>query len=201
MKRHANLMSEAARFRVAARILLRRWAIALAATVALLAPITVWRWQECRRTRLEHEALEASYAPIRRLDEMNMELRNAATALVRDERLTLELSRRRPPTTLLGIVSAAAAATNGSVYIQSLNLSQSPPGASVPSGGQDMLTVEAACPPQFDIATVVDALKQPPFTEVKITSDDLSSADGVDRKTYTIECRLAPPAKENASAK
>ena len=200
MKRHANLMSDGARFRVAARVSLRRWALALAATVTMLTPLSIWHWQECRRIRHEHEALEASYAPIRRLNEMNLELRTAATSLVRDERLTLELSRRRPTATLLGIVSAATAVTNGALFIEHINLAHTAPGAQAGTARQDQLTIEAACPPQFDISTFVDALKQPPFTEVKIRSDGLTTNDGVDRKTYTIECLFTTPAGKDSNA-
>src|SRR5688572_1587059 len=75
MKRYANLMSDQALFRVSARASFRRWAPALAGLLAMLAPVAVWHWQQCQRIRHEHEALEASYAPIRRLNEMNMELR------------------------------------------------------------------------------------------------------------------------------
>jgi hypothetical protein len=200
MKRHVNLMSDAARFRVAARVALHRWALALAVLATLLAPISIWHWQECRRIRHEHEASEASYAPIRRLNDMNAELRTTAASLVRDQRLTLQLSRRRPAWTLLGIVTAATAATGGSVYVEHIDLAQTPPGGAASTPSQNVLTIEAVCPPQFDIATFVDALDKPPFTEVKITSDDLSTRDGVDRKTYTIECRLSASAGKDSHA-
>ena len=200
MKRYANLMSDAARFRVAARVAFRRWALALAVLTTLLAPISIWHWQECQRIRHEHEASEASYAPIRRLNEMNAELRTTAASLVRDKRLALELSRRRPAWNLLAIVTAATESTGGSVYIEHVNLSQTPPGGAASTQSQDVLTIDAVCPPQFDIATFVEALDQPPFTEVKITSDDLSTRDGVDRKTYAIECRLTAPAGRDSHA-
>jgi hypothetical protein len=200
MRRHVNLMSESARFRAGARVSLRRWALVLATIMTMLTPISIWRWQECQRIRHEHEALEASYAPIRRLNDINTELRTAASSLVRDERITLELSRRRPVATLLGIVSAATAATNGALFIERINLTQTPPGAAAGMPGSNVLKIEAACPPQFDISIFVDALKQRPFSEVKITSDDLASSNGVDRKTYTIECRFSPPAGKDSHA-
>jgi hypothetical protein len=64
----------------------------------------------------------------------------------------------------------------------------------------NVLKVDAACPPQFDISTFVDALKRPPFSEVTITSDDLSTENGVDRKIYSIECRLTAPAGRDSHA-
>ncbi len=200
MKRYANLMSDQARFRVSARASLRRWALVLVALLTLLAPMAIWHWQQCQRIRHEHEALEARYAPIRRLNEMNMELRADAASLVRDERLTLELSRRRPVDTLLGIIGAATAASKGALFIERINLTQTPPGAPAGTPGVDVLKVEAACPPQFDISTFVDALKRPPFADVTISSDDLSTENGVDRKIYSIECRFTAPAGKDSYA-
>jgi hypothetical protein len=198
MKRHLNLMTEGARFRVAARVSTRRWALALAAAVTMLAPLTIWHWQECRRIRQEHEAVEATYEPFRRLALMNAKLRTTATSLVRDERLVLELSRNRPAATLLGIVSAAASGTEGALFVEHLDLTQTPPGAGA-AAGQDRLMIEAVCTPQFDISSFTDALKRAPFVEVKITSEDLIEENGVDAKQYTIECLLTGPAAPKAA--
>lgn len=186
MRRYVNLMSEGARFRVAARVQLRRWALALVGAVAVLAPVAAWRWQEARRVRQEHEALEASYEPIRRLNTTNMALRTDAAALIRDDRLPLELSRKRPVATLLGIVGAAVATSKGELFVEHMRLVQSPLGAASPSKGR--LIIEVASTLTFDVANFVDALKVAPIVEVKVASDQLVSQDGVDRKNYTLEC-------------
>ncbi|HEX6963248.1 MAG TPA: hypothetical protein VF175_15380 [Lacipirellula sp.] len=198
MKRHVNLMTETARFRVGATMLTRRWALALAATIVLLAPLTIWRWQECRRIRQEHDALEATYEPFRRLELMNAELRTTATTLVRDERLPLELSRNRPTATLMGVVAAAVKATDGALYVEHLDVAQTPPGGDA-AATPDRLLIDAVSTPQFDISTFTDALKRRPICKVKITSEDLITENGVDAKNYAIECLLTGPAAPKAA--
>ena len=194
MRRYVNLMSEGAQFRSAARVRLRRWALALAVSVTVLTPIASWRWQDARRVRQEHEALEASYEPIRRLNTANTELRTTAVELVRDERLPLALARKRPVASLLGIVGAAAATSDGELFVEHLNVAQSPPGPDGSPAAQDRLIVEVATTLTYDISDFTQALRVAPITDVKVASDDLVSEDGVDRKNYTLECLLGAPA-------
>jgi hypothetical protein len=193
-------MSEGARFRTAARIHIRHWTLALVATIVVLTPLAAGRWQEARRVRQEHEALEASYDPIRRLTTMNNELRSAAATLVRDDRMPLELSRRRPVGTLLGVVSAAAAASNGELYVERLHLAQAPPGQPGAPAAQDRLIVDVASTLTFDIANFVEALKVAPIADVKVASDELVEENGVDRKNYSLECLLSAPTNGKAAA-
>jgi hypothetical protein len=186
-------MSEAARFRAAAGVRARRWALALGVAVTVMAPLSIIRWEESRTVRNEHEAMEASYEPIRRLIQLNRDLRTQAVALVTDEKLALALSRRRPVTTLLGVASAAAAETRGQLYIEHLSLTQLPPGdaTSVASNdGSNRLVIEAAATLSYDIARFVEALQKAPIASVKVTSDVVVSQNGIDRKNYTIECTL-----------
>lgn len=199
MRKYVNLMSESAQFRTAARVQLRRWVMALAATFVVLTPLAVGRWQEARRVRQEHEALEASYDPIRRLTSMNNELRNTAATLVRDDRLPLELSRKRPVGTLMGIVSAAAAASSGELYVEHLKLAQSPPSQPGAPPAQDRLIIDVASTLTFDIANFVEALKVAPIAEVKVASDELVEENGIDRKNYSLECLLSEPASGKAA--
>jgi hypothetical protein len=193
MRKYANLMSEGAQFRAAARIQLRRWALALVAVIVVLIPLAVVRWQEVRRVRQQHEALEAGYDPIRRLTAMNNELRTAAATLVRDERLPLELSRNRPSGTLLAIVSDAAAASNGELYVEHLKLAQAPPSGAATTPGQDRLIIDVATTLTFDVANFVEALKVAPIVDVKVAADELVEENGVDRKNYSLECLLTAP--------
>jgi hypothetical protein len=199
MRKYVNLMSEGAQFRTAARVQLRRWVTALVATTVVLTPIAIGRWQEARRVRQDHEALEASYDPIRRLTSMNNELRTTAATLVRDDRLPLELSRKRPVGTLLGIVSAAAAASNGELYVEHLQLAQSPPSQPGAPPAQDRLIIDVASTLTFDIANFVEALKVAPIAEVKVASDELVEENGIDRKNYSLECLLSTPASGKAA--
>jgi hypothetical protein len=193
VKRYINLMSSGARFRTAARVRLRRWALALAVMVTVLAPLSIIRWDESRKTRNEHEAMEAGYEPIRRLIQLNRDLRTQAAALVGNERLALELSRRHPATTLLGLVGAAAAESRGELFIEHLTLTQLPPGvgaAPTPTGAREQMVIEAAATLTYDIAGFVESLQKAPIASVKVVSDVVVSQDGMDRKNYTIECTL-----------
>jgi hypothetical protein len=195
MKRHANLMTEGARFRAAARVLIRRWGVALAAGGTLLTPMAIWHWQECRRIRHEHEALEASYEPIRRLNSLNLQLRTTAAKLVGDERLALELAQQKPMTTLLAIVGEAARQSDGALYIQHVLIDVSPPDAEG-IRPPDRLQVEAASTLKYDVARFVEALHVAPISEVKITTDVLATTNGVDHKNYAVDCILTAPTQE-----
>jgi hypothetical protein len=193
MRKYVNLMSDGAQFRAAAHIQLRRWGLALVAAIIVLIPLGVARWQEARRVQQQHEALEASYDPIRRLTAMNNELRTAAATLVRDERLPLELSRKRPSGTLLAIVSEAAAASNGELYVEHLKFAQALPASAATAAGQDCLIIDVATTLTFDVANFVEALKVAPIVDVKVAADELVEENGVDRKNYSLECLLASP--------
>jgi len=190
MKRYVNLMSERAQFRVTARRQLRRWMLALALLIGILVPLSGMRWREHCRVQREHEALEACYEPVKRLNALNVKLRNEATALVRDERIPLELSRSRPAAVLLGLASAAAAASQGELFIERLDIAQNTPrGESEPAVPGRMI-IEVAATLTYDVAGFVKALHKAPIGEVKVTSDEVVTVDGIDRKNYIIECVL-----------
>jgi len=190
MKHYANLMSEAAHFRAQAWIRLRRWALALALLGAVLVPLAGMRWRECRRVQQEHEALEARYAPIKRLNALNVKLRAEAGTLVRDERLALELSRHRPASALLGLISAAAASSRGELFIEHLNLTQNAPHGENQPAVEERMIIEAAATLRYDIAGFVKALEKPPIKQVRVTSDEVVSEHGIEHKSYVIECVL-----------
>jgi hypothetical protein len=191
-------MTDGARFRTAARLLIRRWGLAVGTAATLVTPVAGWHWQECRTVRHEHEALEASYEPIRRLNAMNMQLRTAAAKLVSDERLSLELASQRPVATVLGIVGSAAKQSDGALYIEHIQLDIGAPGGDG-IRAPDRLVIEAACTLKYDVANFVAALKTAPISEVKIVSDDMVTKNGVDHKNYTVECVLSAPVQEEVA--
>lgn len=193
MKKYVNLMTDVACYRNAARVTTRRWITAGAACLLIAAPTAFFKWEHCRQVSQEYDALEASYEPVRRLNGINMQLRTTAAALVRDNRLPLELSRRRPVTTLLGIASGAAAQSEGALFINHIEISQTPAGGDGAAQQADRMTIEAACTLKYDIANFVAALTVAPVSAVKIVTDDLAVVDGIDRKTYTVECVLGSP--------
>lgn len=188
MKRHVNFMSETAQFRAATRRHSRQWAYALIAGALLLIPVGAVRWVEQTRVRHQHEAMEASYEPVRRLNAINGQLRNAAENLVRDERLVLELSRDRPMAALLGRVTRATEDSNGQLFVQRLTVSQSAPGLKMGNAGHGRVVIEAAATLTYDVSQFVESLKAPPLADVKVTSDLVIAENGVDRKNYVLEC-------------
>jgi hypothetical protein len=183
-------MSESSRFRVAVCVLLRRWALGVAAVVAAAAPLAGMRYREYSRVCQEHEALEAAYAPVKWLADMNLQLRKEAAALVRDDRLPLELSRHRPAAALLGVASAAAADSGGELFIEHLSITQSVPSDEDGRPVEDRMVIEATAKLTYDIADFVEALKQAPVRAVKVAADDVVSLNGFDCKNYVIECSL-----------
>ncbi|MCC6492039.1 MAG: hypothetical protein IT424_03355 [Pirellulales bacterium] len=188
MNRYVQLMSESAQFRAAARKHLRRWGAAAALLVAATAPLGAWQWRHQSQMRQQCEALEASYEPVRRLNGVNRNLRTQAITLVRDERLILELARQRPVTSLLACVAAATSASQGQAFVERLNFEQPVPGSAEKSAPR--LTVEVAATLSYDISEFVESLRREPIDAVKVTSDVVTTRDGIDRKTYTLLCEF-----------
>lgn len=188
MRNHVNLMTERATLMVSLRHCMRYWATAVAALVAVLTPIAAGRWLESRQTWREFQAIEASYEPIRRLSEHNRELCTDARNLVSNERVELQLARYRPVTSLLARVSAAAAASDGQLYVEELSFTQQLPGVAADGVQPGRVTIHAVCSLTYDIATFMHALRHPPIADVQARGDAVTNADGIDRKSYVIEC-------------
>jgi hypothetical protein len=192
--KHVNLMTDAARFRTEARVYLRWWSAGIVALAAALAPIAIWRRQEAHSARAACEAMEAGYDPICRLVKLNRDLRLEAAALVKNRRLELELSRSRPMSALLKVVSAAAAESDGQLFVESLAINEHAPGDVAPpppagaAVGEEKLVIDAVALASYDIAGFVEALKKQPVKSVKVLSDAVFSPQGGDRKSYKVEC-------------
>jgi hypothetical protein len=192
MKRYANLMTTSAVFRTAMRLHVRRWSLALGVLAVALAPIAAIRWEEARQARQEREAKEASYEPMRRLVQLNRDLRAEAGKLVKDERLELELSCRRHVSSLLTVVVAAAEESQGQLFVQHLQIHPNLPQGAAPlnaaASAEQKMVIEAAATLTYDVARLVEGLRKDPIKSVKVTSDVVVSQDGKDHKKYTVEC-------------
>jgi hypothetical protein len=184
-----NLMTERAQLCGAAERMTRAWAIVLSIVVVGLAPLAAWTWQQLRHAARQHEALEASYEPIRQLAGANRILRTEAAELVARDRVPLMLSRRRPITALLGAVADAVAGTKGAIVLERLSFTQDgPQSTSAESSGR--VIVDVSTTPSFDVSQLVKSLECAPFSAVKITSSQSAIEGDVSRRTYSIECRL-----------
>jgi hypothetical protein len=184
---HVNLMSEKAQFHSAARRLAVRWALVLATVVTVLVPIGAFEWQRRRGAVIEQEALEAQYEPIRQLTVKIRQLRTEAEALVRNERILLELARDRSPSTLLALVGQATAAAHGELFVKRLTLTQIPVRDKDKSADAERLTVEASGSVAYDVQRFVKNLEQQPLTEVKVLTTERVTESGAARKSHGIE--------------
>jgi hypothetical protein len=192
MKR-VNLMTDASRFRSEARVYLRWWSCGLVALLAVLAPISIWRWHATRSARASCEAMEASYEPIQRLVKLNRDLRNDAGLLLKSKRLELELSRNRPASALLKVVSEAAAESHGQLFVEHLAISKHAPNGDTTTlakdgGGEEKLVIDAAATASYDMAPFVEALKKEPIKTVKVVSNAAPLPQDKEKKTFKVEC-------------
>ncbi len=190
MPAYVNLMTERARLRTAAARVSRCWATIIGAMMFLAVPGVLWMWHERRQLIREHDALEASYEPVRRLAAANRVLAANAAEFIKREKLPLELSRKRPAIALVAHVSDAIAATDGAVYLDQIELNQR--GATTTGSDKtvDKLTLKASTLPHFEASRLVAALNRPPLAGVKIISSETVEEAGVSRKKYVIECKF-----------
>lgn len=184
-----NLMSDAAVNRSAADRILRGWLVVVGLCLLVILPLTTWTWLCRREVVQEHEALEARYEPIRRLNATNRELSQKAVNLVRTERVPLELSRRRPMATLLNVIGEAIASTAGEAFIAHFSLSRDPAAKTdaVDPGG--LLVIEVVTTEGYDIAELARALQQPPLKSVKVLSSEAAIEANMKSNRHSIECR------------
>jgi hypothetical protein len=187
MLTHVNLMSEKAQFHAAARRVALRWALALGAVALVLTPIGGFAWQRRRTAMAEQEMLESQYEPIRQLTSDIRRLRTDAEQLVRNKRTALELSRERPPATLLALLGASTSATEGELFIQRLTLTQIPVRNVDGADDAERLAIEVSSSVSYDIQRFVKALANEPLTEVKILSTESAASETGSRKVYGIE--------------
>lgn len=186
MRNCVNLMSDGARLRAALRLRIRHWAIVWAIIVVAAAPFAAMRWLERRGIEQQRAALEARYEPFGRLSIESRRLKTEAQKLVEEEKIPLELSRKRSVAALLGVASQAAATTGGELYVRQVTFTQEPLSGAAKAKGK--LIVEAAGTLTYDVTGFVDALTQAPFTTVRVLSTEVESQDGIEQKNYTVEC-------------
>lgn len=193
MANYINLMSERAQFRAAAKRAAVRWAAVVALLGATLTPMGVYAWHERQVAIAEQESLEIQYKPIHQLSLDIRRLRKEASSLVRIERTALELARVHPPSTLLGVVSAAAEESDGELYIKRVTITQTPVRDSQLAEATDQrgrLALEASSSVAYDVQRFVKLLTQHPLSEVKLLSTESAAESTGTRKRYGIECEF-----------
>ena len=113
-------------------------------------------------------------------------MRREIKAMQEAQQLTLRLADTRPTVTLLGVVAAAAADTNGGVYLEQLDLmpesrDQTDRTAVIRGVGRD----------HGSIARFTDALRSSRlFANVTLSSSDTSDQSESPARAFRIECDL-----------
>jgi hypothetical protein len=185
-----NLMTERALLRTAAARVSQCWAMIIGAMILLAVPGVLWTWRQRQAILREHDALEASYEPVRRLAAANRVLAASASDFVAREKLPLELARKRSVVALIAHVSASVAASEGAVFLERLELNQRGAGATEVGMSSDKLTLEASTSPAYETSQLIAALNRPPLSSVKIVSTETIEEGGASRKKYVIECKF-----------
>lgn len=189
MNHAVNLMTEQARNRTAAQRLIRSWALVLGAMIAAATPLGAWAWQRRSGVMQIQQALEAKYEPMRRLAAENRRLTVAAAQLVKNERITLELSRERPAATLLQVIGEAVAAADGNVFVERISAVHQPLAeAGAETAGR--VVIDVTCVEGYDVARLAFALKRPPLRAVKVVSSESGSAGEHTVDRHSLECEF-----------
>lgn len=189
MAASVNLMTPRARHAAATDRILRGWSWAAVATFVLLSILATWTWRQRRELVLTHDALEASYEPMRRLAADNRTLRAAASDLVSRDAIELGLSNHRPVVALLASISRAIAASEGAVYAESMLLAHdAATAAEAPATGK--LTLNVVSMLGYDVSRLVKQLDAPPFTMVKVTSSETVANGDTPRKKHVLHCEF-----------
>jgi len=187
---YVNLMSERAQYCATARRAATAWAAVIVALLAALTPMGVYAWHERRLALAEQQTLEAQYEPIHQFGLEIRRLRTAASALVRVEHTSLELSRSQSPLTLLGIVGKAAAESAGELYVKRLTISSTPVrdrSAPALADQTGRMAIEASSSVIYDVQRFVKLLNQPPLQDVKLLSTESVAEPSGTRKRYGLE--------------
>ncbi|HMP06880.1 MAG TPA: hypothetical protein PJ982_11055 [Lacipirellulaceae bacterium] len=112
-----------------------------------------------------------------------------AVSLVRDERTTLALARRRDVTSLLVAVADAVASTEGHVVIEHLTATRDPsaPPDAIDPGGRLLLDVSST--EGYDISLLARALERPPLKSVKIVRSEAVAGAETPHNHHILECQ------------
>jgi hypothetical protein len=191
MKRHLNLMSERARKREDGRRAWRVWAQVVAVLVLVLTPTGLVRWYSCNRAEQHSLAADLQYKPTRQLRADSGRLKQQIEQFRTDERVALALAVERPALALMGLVSRAVAERKGSVYLDVLELQQSPLVTDAPSGQKATFVLGGTGRDALSVTKFADMLRNNgPFSRVDVQTEitDKPGADNV--PAFEIECEF-----------
>jgi hypothetical protein len=189
MSSHINLMSPRARVQECSRTRMRQWLRILAAVVGgivLHASITWWpayiNSQQCA-------LLETRYGPLRQMKETNKAL-TAQIANTHDKsKLELALSRQTPVLTLVGLVSQAVAASEGSVYLEQISYSQDNDPGEATGDSLTQVGLEGYSADPAAIEHLAESLRIAlPFADVRLEPIKQVQINASSLNAFQIEC-------------
>ena len=186
MKTSLNLMTDECRRSQFLRESKQFWSRTVALSLLVLAVVGGCQWWQGRATSRQLDQLEQRYAPIQAVKSECIRMRTEINAMRDAQQLTLRLVDTRPAVTLLGAVSAAAAATEGDVFVEQLELDhagqlQQDRTAIMTGVGKDYAAIA-----KFAAALRASEL----FADVALSSSDSSQLADESSRSFRIECNL-----------
>ena len=195
MKRHLNLMTAHAHRRDLLQQRLRQWLPVLAVIAIVLSALSWWHWTGCRAVAARRQSLEAEYDPVKQLQSKVKALRGEINTLSHKESLALSLAQDRSPLTLLGQVSKAVKACEGSVYVKKLQLRTESTAAASGTVGQTheaapiKISIEGIGVSNVAVARFAASLRDAQlFETVELKATQTVVINATRARTFQLEC-------------
>jgi hypothetical protein len=186
MKTSLNLMTDEDRRQQFVHGSKRLWIRILSTSLALMVLVAAAQWWQGRATGSQLRLLQERYTPLQTLKDECIRMRTEINAMRDTQQLTLRLVDTRPTVTLLGAISAAAATTNGEVYVEQLDLQHAES-----TTAQRTALVIGKGKDHTSIARFTAALRESDlFADVTLSSSDTSDALEEQARSFRIECQL-----------
>jgi hypothetical protein len=159
----------------------------LAATAWLLALHAAISWWPVHVRSQQRGALEAQYEPLRQMKMENKSLQREIDETLDNSQLELALSNQTPVVTLVGVVSRAAAETDGKVFLDNLAYSQRAE-TQAAEGGESIVTLEGMGADAVAVGQFADRLKSAvEFAEVRVESVETIEINQRPMQVFKIE--------------
>lgn len=183
-----NLMTDAARRHTVLRQARRFWSRVLGGTLLALCLLGLFEWWQGSASTQRLNALESQYAPLQALKQECTAMQREISALQDVQQLTWRLIDVQPAATLLAVVAAAAAETQGDVFLEKLELEQS---GTAQHPRRRRATLEGAGKSNAAIAEFATALRDSGlFEEVTLNSSNSEAGRARSTRTFRLECQF-----------
>lgn len=189
MNTFVNLMSQRALDRQCYHTRLGQWSKILALTIIALAVHGATIWWPARNDRIQLEALEAQYTPVRAAKAEITKLTSRISTTRTDYELELAISTDTPASTLLAIVGSAAEATRGRVFLEDITYRQQGPLASNPP--EEQMSVSGIGIDTSAVGLFVQQLRSSmPFADIQVRNTETIVVNRQPMQSFRIDCVL-----------